>query len=579
MSRNTFESFVPNFPYNSPTRPFYWPWPLITTPGQEAASIPSLQNEAGTRNEHSRLSMSSIIEKILLSMPEFNSISNGVQSLEILTNNGISISRKIIEFDGEAVLCRVCGDKASGFHYGVHACEGCKGFFRRSIQQKIQYRPCLKNQQCLIQRVNRNRCQYCRLKKCISVGMSRDAVRFGRVPKKEKAKIIEQMKKINNISQKNTIDFVLENENEIGSLIIKAHKEFCKFTKDRFQAFFTAAWREPRFASCAPCSACPLNPQPNSLDSFQNWQELEKTFTPIIRSIIDFALGIPGFDLLCIDDRLILIKTGAIELLLCQMACLFDSQTNTMIFTNGQLYKRPIDDNSSLLNFVFDFAERFNSLKLDDEEIAIFCARVLISPDRAELRHADHVEKMSGKIVSSLHSTIKSKRCEPLEFVSKLLSKLHDLKTLNAVHSQKMNNPKPVTQSHFFSPPQTSPKFKFNLGEPDSSNSPEGEVQMKCPKIEEGHAPTFNPALLAPTLNPCTRPILNEPLKEKLLRKIHDDKLRLDKQFIYQPNPFSFYPDGVQSHSLFLQYYQWRLAAMQMHMTSYNSADNLRKGN
>ena len=49
-----------------------------------------------------------------------------------------------------------------------------QGFFRRSIQQKIQYRPCTKNQQCAIQRINRNRCQYCRLKKCISVGMSRD---------------------------------------------------------------------------------------------------------------------------------------------------------------------------------------------------------------------------------------------------------------------------------------------------------------------------------------------------------------------------------------------------------------------
>ncbi|KAL1450906.1 hypothetical protein WDU94_003217 [Cyamophila willieti] len=49
-----------------------------------------------------------------------------------------------------------------------------QGFFRRSIQQKIQYRPCTKNQQCAILRINRNRCQYCRLKKCIAVGMSRD---------------------------------------------------------------------------------------------------------------------------------------------------------------------------------------------------------------------------------------------------------------------------------------------------------------------------------------------------------------------------------------------------------------------
>ncbi|XP_070570296.1 nuclear receptor subfamily 1 group D member 2-like [Ptychodera flava] len=86
--------------------------------------------------------------------------------------------------EGYPVLCRVCGDKASGFHYGVHACEGCKGFFRRSIQQNLKYPVCSKGDDCLIMRINRNRCQYCRFRKCLTVGMSKDAVRLGRCPKK-----------------------------------------------------------------------------------------------------------------------------------------------------------------------------------------------------------------------------------------------------------------------------------------------------------------------------------------------------------------------------------------------------------
>ncbi|XP_030062576.1 nuclear receptor subfamily 1 group D member 2-like [Microcaecilia unicolor] len=97
------------------------------------------------------------------------------------------------KFSGMMLLCKVCGDVASGFHYGVHACEGCKGFFRRSIQQNIQYKKCLKNESCSIMRMNRNRCQQCRFKKCLAVGMSRDAVRFGRIPKREKQRMLLEM--------------------------------------------------------------------------------------------------------------------------------------------------------------------------------------------------------------------------------------------------------------------------------------------------------------------------------------------------------------------------------------------------
>lgn len=99
----------------------------------------------------------------------------------------------ITKINGLVLLCKVCGDVASGFHYGVHACEGCKGFFRRSIQQNIQYKKCLKNESCPIMRINRNRCQQCRFKKCLMVGMSKDSVRFGRIPKREKQRMLLEM--------------------------------------------------------------------------------------------------------------------------------------------------------------------------------------------------------------------------------------------------------------------------------------------------------------------------------------------------------------------------------------------------
>ncbi|XP_016105936.1 nuclear receptor subfamily 1 group D member 2-like isoform X2 [Sinocyclocheilus grahami] len=110
----------------------------------------------------------------------------------------------ITKINGLVLLCKVCGDVASGFHYGVHACEGCKGFFRRSIQQNIQYKKCLKNESCSITRINRNRCQQCRFKKCLLVGMSRDAVRFGRIPKREKQRMLLEMQNAMNNMMNNS---------------------------------------------------------------------------------------------------------------------------------------------------------------------------------------------------------------------------------------------------------------------------------------------------------------------------------------------------------------------------------------
>lgn len=35
--------------------------------------------------------------------------------------------------------CPICGDKISGFHYGIFSCESCKGFFKRTVQNRKNY--------------------------------------------------------------------------------------------------------------------------------------------------------------------------------------------------------------------------------------------------------------------------------------------------------------------------------------------------------------------------------------------------------------------------------------------------------
>ncbi|XP_045525922.1 probable nuclear hormone receptor HR3 isoform X1 [Pieris brassicae] len=95
----------------------------------------------------------------------------------------------------EIIPCKVCGDKSSGVHYGVITCEGCKGFFRRSQSTVVNYQ-CPRNKACVVDRVNRNRCQYCRLQKCLKLGMSRDAVKFGRMSKKQREKVQEEVKAV-----------------------------------------------------------------------------------------------------------------------------------------------------------------------------------------------------------------------------------------------------------------------------------------------------------------------------------------------------------------------------------------------
>lgn len=73
--------------------------------------------------------------------------------------------------------CPICGDKISGFHYGIFSCESCKGFFKRTVQNRKNYM-CLRGGNCPVTVTTRKKCPACRFDKCLGCGMKLEGTFF-----------------------------------------------------------------------------------------------------------------------------------------------------------------------------------------------------------------------------------------------------------------------------------------------------------------------------------------------------------------------------------------------------------------
>ncbi|XP_006819446.2 peroxisome proliferator-activated receptor gamma-like [Saccoglossus kowalevskii] len=298
--------------------------------------------------------------------------------------------------------CRVCRDKASGFHYGVHACEGCKGFFRRTHRMKLVYKPCpyVKTEPCKINVSTRNKCQYCRFQKCLSVGMSHGASRFGRMPREERLKILEE------INQE--ADCASEEEKKRTVL-----REFTDNVHQSFRAVFrNAHTRKEVKENTQEQAAFNCRPMREMIDQIEIGSTLAKVTNNNVEQVAKFAKSaLPQFRALDLGDQVTLLKYSAFEIVLVISSTRYTA--DGLWFPEDGVYIKKdtiMHTNMDVQEFYeskLNFFEKMSRLNLTERELALFCALLIVSPDREDLDAKDSVEQVQEQVVEALQQELR----------------------------------------------------------------------------------------------------------------------------------------------------------------------------
>ncbi|XP_071942583.1 retinoic acid receptor alpha-like isoform X3 [Antedon mediterranea] len=307
--------------------------------------------------------------------------------------------------------CFVCQDKSSGYHYGVSACEGCKGFFRRSVQKNMQY-TCHRDKKCVINKVTRNRCQHCRLQKCFDVGMSKDCVRNDRNKKKK----VKQ-----EVSESLVIPAEIE---EVIQQVLHAHRE-------------TFQEEPPKDTYCVPSKPSTSNGE-TDLSLFQHVSEIS---SKAIIMVVDFAKKLPGFQVLTTQDQITLLKAACLEIMVLRICSRVNSQDGSVTFTNGlRLTQEQLKSGGfgALLDTICQFAAALSKMKIDETEVSLLGAICLISSDRSGLKDPIKIEKMQEPLLEGLRYYVRKRR--PLEphIFAKILMKITDLRSISVKSAERV---------------------------------------------------------------------------------------------------------------------------------------------
>uniref|UniRef100_A0AC35FKU3 Nuclear receptor n=1 Tax=Panagrolaimus sp. PS1159 TaxID=55785 RepID=A0AC35FKU3_9BILA len=276
--------------------------------------------------------------------------------------------------------CVVCGDKATGLHYQAITCEGCKGFFRRTAQKRLQY-SCKEAGLCEINMTSRNLCQACRFKKCLECGMTTDLV-LDEQERSAKRQLIErnrEKKELDQLTVQLKKSYPILPINEFKTLVDKVSKAYCTFIDIPLQM-------GPHFRFTDPA------------------EQFSSLMILLLTRSFGFMKAFDGFQSISLEQNVDFI-IGCLQIQILRTIHRIDSDSGNLIVENENVPKNSKTKNSEMplsdfrlekgfLEDLKSLAESFEVMQLTIEELALLSAffsfpKSLTDQDATMKAHAD----------------------------------------------------------------------------------------------------------------------------------------------------------------------------------------------
>ncbi|CAG9798960.1 unnamed protein product [Chironomus riparius] len=338
---------------------------------------------------------------------------SAMSGITTISGSSAAMAQKIAH-QNPSQLCAVCGDTAACQHYGVRTCEGCKGFFKRTVQKGAKY-VCLADKACPVDKRRRNRCQFCRFQKCLAVGMVKEVVRTdslkgrrGRLPSKPKSP--QESPPSPPVS--------------LITALVRAHVD----TSPDLSTLDYNQYREPSL----------VEPSISESEKIQQFYNLLTSSVDVIRH---FAEKLPGFIDLCREDQDLLFQSASLELFVLRLSYRARIDDTKIVFCNGTVLHKLQCQRSfgDWLNAILEFSKSLHAMEIDISAFACLCALTLVT-ERHGLKEPKKVEQLQLKVINSLrdHVTYNSEAQRKPHYFSRLLSKLPELRSLSVQGLQRI---------------------------------------------------------------------------------------------------------------------------------------------